>query len=175
MGENVPKQDEKPAENADNKNVSKPSGTKQALLALVLLCGLVIGSASGAVAAASLMLKEKAPVKVETELDTETENPCEYALEEPLIVNVYQTQQRRYLSVKPVFVLKNEEIMKKVTEKEVEVQHLLISILKRKTLEQLDDPEAANSIGREIQEMLNLKLELGGAVTNVYFTEFFVQ
>ena len=59
--------------------------------------------------------------------------------------------------------------------KQVELQHVLIGMLKAKTLEQLDDPDAPNVIGREILETANLKLGLDNGITMVYFTQFVVQ
>ena len=96
-------------------------------------------------------------------------------MDNPLIVNVYQTQERRYLSVKPVFVLTGDTILEKVKTNQAELQHILIGILKGKTLDQLDDPDAANVLGREIQAPANAKLDLDQGITRVYFTQFVVQ
>ena len=96
-------------------------------------------------------------------------------MDNPLIVNVYQTQERRYLSVKPVFVLTGAAMLEKVKANQAELQHILIGILKGKTLDQLDDPDAGNVLGREIQETANTKLNLDQGITRVYFTQFVVQ
>ena len=146
------------------------------LLAAFLLLGLMIGSASAAVVVASMVIKPPPPPPDKAAEPHKAEmKPCEFMLESQLIVNVYQTQQRRYLSVKPVLTCDGEETQKKLKEKTVEVQHLLIGVLKTKTLEQLDDPDATNVIGREIQEVVNLKLELKNGVTSVRFVQFVVQ
>lgn len=183
----TPKETQSEAKNADNKdagaNVPAKSGAKQWILAILLLAGLVIGSASAAVVVASILIRPSGPqaekkaaeAKADEEKKAGEKKPCEFALENALIVNVYQTQQRRYLSVKPVFVLDSEDTQKKLKDKQVELQHLMISVLKKKTLDQLDDPDSANVIGREIQEMVNLKFSLNNAVTSVYFTQFVVQ
>jgi flagellar FliL protein len=147
------------------------------LLAALLLLGLMIGSASAAVVVASLVIKPPPPPPEKSAAETHKADmkPCEFMLESQLIVNVYQTQQRRYLSVKPVLACDGEETQRKLKEKAAEVQHLLIGVLKTKTLEQLDDPDATNVIGREIQEVVNLKMELKNGVTSVRFIQFVVQ
>jgi flagellar FliL protein len=153
------------------------------LMAAALLVGMVIGSASAALVVASLLLRNT-PAHTEAEAAESAEKaahgdkiqkPCEYTIDNPLIVNVYQTQERRYLSVKPVFVLTGAAVMEKVKANQAELQHILIGILKGKTLDQLDDPDAGNVLGREIQETANTKLDLDQGITRVYFTQFVVQ
>jgi flagellar FliL protein len=153
------------------------------LVTAALLVGMVIGSASAALVVASLLLRS-APPHDEAEAakpaekaaaGEKSEKPCEYTMENSLIVNVYQTQERRYLSVKPVFVLTDSTTLKKIRDNEAELQHILIGILKGKTLDQLDDPDAVNVLGREIQETANTKLDLDQGITRVYFTQFVVQ
>jgi flagellar FliL protein len=179
MAENETKQDEQPTENADNTSVAK---SKQRIWpAILLIVCVILGTASAAVVAASVIIRpapEKTPETVaakEQAGESKDSELCEFTLEEPLIVNVYQTQQRRYLSVKPVLVLRGKAALDQIKSKQVELQHLLIGILKHKTLEQLDDPDAPNSIGREVQEMANLKLDVNASVESVYFTQFVVQ
>ncbi len=193
MAENEAKKPDtqKEAKSADNKDgasaaVPGKGRAGQVLISVALALGMVVGSASAALVVASLVMKNRAPAaeaasegkaagKPEA-ASAKEEKPSELAIENPLIVNVYQTQQRRYLSVKPVLVFAGEKPLKEVKEgKMVELQHIMIGILKRKTLDQLDDPDATNTIGRELQETLNLKLNLNNAITSVYFTQFVVQ
>lgn len=180
---------EKPARAPANTGDAKAPAEKTAkagplpLMAAALLIGMVIGSASAALVVASLLLRNApAPAAVETTTSPEKtaagakdEKPCEYTIDNPLVVNVYQTQERRYLSVKPVFVLTGATMLEKVKANEAELQHILIGILKGKTLDQLDDPDAGNVLGREIQETANTKLDLDQGITRVYFTQFVVQ
>jgi flagellar FliL protein len=198
MAENEAKKDgapqaaapaEKTAPTSAPASEAKAAGEKKArtapspLMAAALLVGMVIGSASAALVVASLLLRNtpaqaaapKAPAAEKTAAGDKAEKPCEYTVDNPLIVNVYQTQERRYLSVKPVFVLTGDTILEKVKTNQAELQHILIGILKGKTLDQLDDPDAANVLGREIQETANAKLDLDQGITRVYFTQFVVQ
>jgi len=183
----------KEPEKEDPEATEQPSGrgAKTAALGAVLLLGLVIGSASAAVVVASIALRPSrgAPAKdaattreaAETEQDNAGNESVDFTLvgddgkPEALIVNVRNTQQRRYLSARPVFVLANEEVKKKVEERNVELRHALITILKTKTLEQLDDPQIGNTLGREIREIANAKLGLENGITHVYFTQLVVQ
>jgi flagellar FliL protein len=180
---------EKPARAPASAGEAKTPAEKTAkagsspLTAAALLVGMVIGSASAALVVASLLLRNTpAPAEAETTKPVEKAaagekemKPCEYTIDNPLIVNVYQTQERRYLSVKPVFVLTGAAMLEKVKTNQAELQHILIGILKGKTLDQLDDPDAGNVLGREIQETANTKLDLDQGITRVYFTQFVVQ
>lgn len=160
----------------------KGSPIKSLILGAVLLVALVIGSASAAVVVASFALRPANGSSTEAEESASSESadategePAEFAFEEALIVNVRQTQQRRYLSATPVFELANEKVKKTIEDRLVELKHLLITTLKAKTLEQLDDPQIANTLGREIQDAANTKLGLDGGITRVYFTQLVVQ
>jgi flagellar FliL protein len=198
MAENDTKKEDKPqAEAPAEKPARAPASPEEAktaaekksgtgpspLMAAALLVGMVIGSASAALVVASLLLRNT-PAQAEADAakppekaaaGVKPEKPCEYTVENPLIVNVYQTQERRYLSVKPMFVLAGSAVLEKLKANDAELQHILIGILKGKTLEQLDDPDAVNVLGREIQETANTKLDLDQGITRVYFTQFVVQ
>ena len=154
---------------------------KQTVMGLLLLLGLVIGSSSAAVVVASLVLRPQA-ADAETEATAAAapepeaeEDPQEFTFEKEIIVNVYGTEQRRYLSVKPVFEVRDKATLEEITDRAGEVQNLLIGILKSKTLTELDDPEITGSLGREILELTNTQLEFGGRVLRVYFTQLVVQ
>lgn len=193
MAENeAEKKDTAPAPaNAEKEDAKTPAAAPKAppqrLLAAALLLGMIAGSASAAVIVASLVLRvggappvaakdaEEPPADTSDKSGKKPEKSCEFTLDNPLIVNVYETQERRYLSVKPVLVLASAAALEKVKANQSELQHLLIGMLKGKTLEVLDDPDAANVIGREVQETANLKLNLDHAITRVYFTQFVVQ
>jgi len=169
--------EERPAESTPPRT---GSGSGRVALTLLLLFAMVVASASTAVLAAVFIIRPAAEVKPVEQPAPPAESegppaPAEFTLKDDLIVNVYQTQQRRYLSVKPVFVLENKDGLKELESKKVELQHLMIGILKGKTLEQLDDPQAANAIGREIAEAANEQLGLTAKVKRVYFTQFVVQ
>ena len=180
---------EKPARATSGAEDAKAPGEKKAktgpspLMAAALLVGMVIGSASAALVVASLLLRN-APAHADAETakpaekaaaGDKAEKSCEYSVENPLIVNVYQTQERRYLSVKPVFVLTGAAALEKLKTNGAQLQNILIGILKGKTLDQLDDPDSVNVLGREIQETANTKLDLDQGITRVYFTQFVVQ
>ena len=163
---------------------SPPTGKgKGMLLAAVLLLAMIIGSASAAVAIASVALRPSQPPETQPSEDTglteapgeEAEEAQEFTFDEPMIVNVRDTDQRRYLSAKPVFVVTNKEELAKLVDKQGELQNLLIGVMKSKTLPQLDDPQITGSLGREIQDIANAKLGMDGKITRVYFTQLVVQ
>jgi len=172
---------------ADPKNASKKkAGAKQLLLALFLLIGMAVGSASLAVILAAVAIRPSAQAtgsategseepSPETMPGEAQKDPQQFEFEEPMLVNVRNTQQRRYLSAKPVFVMANKVALKQIEEKQAELRNVLITILMSKTLEQLDDPQINNILGREVQEVVNAELNLNGGLTKVYFTQLVVQ
>ncbi len=182
MAKKEPK--EAPAEKAPDKaeaqEAAQPSsrkgGAKQILLSLVLLIALVAGAAGAAVLATMFIIEPSKPEPTEPEpQEVEEGREYEFKLEEALIVNVYQTQQRRYLSVKPVFVMESNGGLEQLKAKQGELLHVLIGILKGKTLDQLDDPQVTNTLSREIVETVNIKLELESPIARVRFMQFVVQ
>jgi len=196
----------------------KPAGSgglKQLILAGLLLVGMVIGSASAAIVAASYMMKSsetdasntaagddaesakdaldketvttfnKSQESAPEEQQEKTDDPAElqFSFDEPQLVNVQRTQHRRYLSCKPVFYMSNRKAREAMEKKwSVDLQNLMIPILKSKTLDQLDAPDITKEIAREITEAVNAKIRLMdddgnliGKVVQVKFTQFVVQ
>ena len=166
----------------DGAQPEKKAPAKQLILGVALLLGMVVGSASAAVVIASIALRPSDPQAAKSEEPAaqpttaeSSEGQLEFPIEEALIVNVRQTNQRRYLSVKPVFAMVNEDALEAIKKKQGELQDLLIGVLKAKTLDELDDPEITRTLGREIQELANAKLDLNEGISRVYFTQLVVQ
>ena len=166
----------------DGAPAEKKTSAKQLLLGMALLLGMVVGSASAAVVIASIALRPSDPQAAKPEEPTgqpataeSSDGQLEFPIEEALIVNVRQTNQRRYLSVKPVFAMVSEDALEAIKKKQGELQDLLIGVLKAKTLDELDDPEITRTLGREIQELANARLDLNGGIGRVYFTQLVVQ
>ena len=154
-------------------------GAKQMFMTILVLLALIGGSAGAAVLAAMFVVKAEpaaaVPVDPEPEpVAEESEEEYEMTFDEDLLVNVRDTQQRRYLSARPVLVLDNEAALKQLEDKKGELRHLLITLLKSKTLKQLDEPQAADATCREIIETVNAKFELESPVQRAYFTQFVV-
>jgi len=178
------KEPETPQKQEQTEEAAPKSGAMSLVMGIALLLALMVGSASAAVVTASLVLRPAGGAKTtgaESETDAQAveadgeAEPVTYEMEESLIVNVRDTQQRRFLSVKPVFTVASAQDRAKLQEREVELKHVLITVLKSKTLDQLDDPQITNTLSREIQEQLNAKLDFGSAITKVQFTQLVVQ
>jgi len=178
------KEPETPEKQEQQEQPAAKSGAKSLVVGIALLAALMVGSASAAVMIASLALRPAEAVTpagaepdAEASIDPSEEpaDPVTYEMEDPLIVNVRETQQRRFLSVKPVFTVASAKDLATLQKDEVDLKHVLITVLKSKTLEQLDDPQIANTLSREIQEQLNAKLDVGNIITKVQFTQLVVQ
>jgi len=189
--ENLPEEDVRQREDGDQEasEQSSPAKKPSPLPGIILVLVLTVVSAGSAMVAANMVgrpaqaepgtgeaAEAAAPAEpVEVKEEQDGNQRIKFTLEEPLLVNVYRTRHRRYLSVKPVFELDNAKTRKLLEDKKEELQHMLLTILKAKTLEELDAPEAVNSVAREIQETTNLGLDLNNGIRKVYFTQFVVQ
>lgn len=162
----------------------KGSG-KGTSLGILLLVVLMVGCASAAVVAASMVMRAEKGDQAATDDATSDQAVAEgnaqkaehheFTFKDPIIVNVYQTQQRRFLSATPVFILKSGDALSKVEERQVELKDLLIGVFKTKTLAELGAPDITAMLGREIVEAVNAKLELDSGLSKVLFAQFVVQ
>ena len=179
----------------------RSGGMKQLLLAGAILAGLMIGSASAAVVAASILIKPQTPVKAadtgegDTAEQVSVEKKAEpapagekgktgsaaaedkptFTFEEPLIVNVKDTSLRRFLRCRPVFIMADKKAQERIASLEVELRDLLIPLLKSKTMDQLDETNITQDISRQIMDAVNVKLHMEKQLVDVKIPEFVVQ
>jgi flagellar FliL protein len=93
---------------------------------------------------------------------------------ESVIVNVAETQGRRFLKASLTLEVEGEDAVQEATPRLPVLRGAVIDVLASKNLDQLVAPDARTQIRGEILETLNQR---GGGTefTDLYFTEFIVQ
>ena len=96
-----------------------------------------------------------------------------------VIVNIAQTKGTRILKVEPHLVLSEARLVEEL--KGPTYMPLLVDRVihaaRRKTIDELEGPQGAESMKRDIISEINavIKEKLSGAVVDVYFNEFLIQ
>ncbi len=97
---------------------------------------------------------------------------------EPFVVNLADTDRKRYLKVVMQLELENDKKVSKKLEKELKdklpvVRDAIITLLSSKKSSDISTPQGKIKLKKEIIDTLNAKL-VSGRVVNVYFTEFVI-
>jgi flagellar FliL protein len=91
-----------------------------------------------------------------------------------ILVNVAETKGRRYFKTSMTLEMEGKELGKTAEERMPILRGAVIDLLSKKTLEQLVEPTARDSLRTEILGTLNAQVS-GGQFRDLFFTEFLVQ
>ena len=91
-----------------------------------------------------------------------------------LVVNPAGTNGLRFLLTTVGLEVTSEETVKELEKRDVQIHDSIINILTSKTLPDLDDNVARDSLKTEIKSKINMDL-VSGKVLNVYFSKFIIQ
>jgi len=163
---------------------SKAAG-KPRLKTLLICAAIAAGSITAAFAVASVL---GAPDAAEQEppprlADAEEPKPMLpnpsaqqvlYNLDS-LIVNLADTEARRYLKASIVLGVKDTRTTQALQERRVMLTDKMIVLLSSKTIDQVDGFEKKEDLKREIRDEVNNLVGIRDAVVNVYFTELIIQ
>ncbi|MDR4509059.1 MAG: flagellar basal body-associated FliL family protein [Candidatus Brocadiaceae bacterium] len=94
---------------------------------------------------------------------------------DPVIVNLSNSNARRYLKATINFEVKDLNSKSAVVKKGVQIKDRLISILSSRSLEDIEGVEGQQLLRNIIKDTVNVVLKMEDAVLQVYFTEFVVQ
>ncbi len=97
---------------------------------------------------------------------------------EPFVVNLADTDRKRYLKVVMQLELENDKKVAKKLEKELQdklpvIRDAIITLLSSKKSEDISTPQGKINLKKQIIDTLNSKL-VSGKIVNVYFTEFVI-
>jgi flagellar FliL protein len=91
-----------------------------------------------------------------------------------ILVNVAQTQGRRYFKTSLTLEIEGKDLQTQAEARMPILRGKVIDLLSTKSMEQLVEPAARDSLKKEILETLNANVS-GGTFRDLYFTEFLVQ
>jgi flagellar FliL protein len=141
---------------------------------MLAVAGLVAGAAAGLFGLGPVLAKKRAmtpppPPKVEAEAKAAVTHEIAN-----LVLNPANSNGQRFLMVTATFELKDggaEEMMK---EREAEVRDHILSLLGKKTVEELTDIARRDEVKQEVLEAI-APMFPKGAVVKVFFPQFVVQ
>lgn len=93
---------------------------------------------------------------------------------EGILVNVAETKGRRFFKTSLALEIDGKELEKVAAERVPVLRGAVIDLLSKKTLSELVQPTARDTLRAEILETLNANVS-GGQFRDLYFTEFLVQ
>ncbi|MDN5293740.1 MAG: flagellar protein FliL [Eubacteriales bacterium] len=143
-------------------------------LKVLVIFGLVVVLAAGGVtfAVVKFILPQSQPATQETKKE---EVAGSYLDAGEFITNLADKDEVRFIKIKVVLELSETKIDdEKMKEKEGVIRDTILSIVRKKTSDEVHGSEGLSKLRGEIKEALNKKV-FGGKLMNVYFTDFVVQ
>jgi len=164
-------------ENEMEEGVDKKGSPMKIIVPLVVIL-LILGGAffawKGGLIDSLLGGEEKQTVKAEK---PENENQSVLGPLTTLnifIVNLADTEGKRYLKVKMALELSRQELVMEIEERLPQLRDIILTTLSSKKFEDISNMEGKYQLRAELISMLNRKIETG-KVKNIYFTEFIIQ
>jgi len=156
-----------------------PAGNKK-LMGLLLRGAVFVGLAGAAFAVALFVVRPLFPPLKggNTPPPTEKPTPVKFGRIIPLesvVVNVAQTEGRRYLKATiQLEVADDEKVAKEVEARKVQIIDLLVATLAKKSLTDVTTPDALDRLRGELYERISQEFDKE-KVRRIFITEFVVQ
>jgi flagellar protein FliL len=154
-----------------------PAGGSRKLLALLPKVGIGVAVAGAAFGTVLFVVRPMfPPIAADTKKPAATPQKFGKVIAlEPVVVNLAQSEGRRYLKATVHIEVPDEEkVVKEVEARKPQLLDLLVNLLSRKTLTEVTAPEGLNALRAEILERM---VQAVGKeyVRQVFVTEFVVQ
>lgn len=151
----------------------KKGGGKKFLIFIILGVVLLLGAGA---AAYFLLFSKSSPPPEEEQVPVKPDKPevGPFLQLNPFVVNLSDPTGRRYLRVKIVLELKDDEALSEANDRIPQINDTIILVLSSKTVEEVLAPEGKAELRFEIMNKLNQLLG-PGKIRGVYFTQFVVQ
>ena len=150
-----------------------PKAGKKGII-LLALAGLVAGAPTGLFVTGPLLAKRSASAPAKPKAEKGLENSAVTHAIENLVLNPAGSNGTRFLMVSATFELKDGGIENQMKEHDAEVRDHILSILGKKTVDELTDIAQREQIKKDVLESVGLLFEKG-AVKKVFFGQFVIQ
>jgi flagellar FliL protein len=168
--------DESPDTPAETAAPPAPSAIKK-LVGYLPMVGILVALAAGAFAVVLFVVRPMfpSPVAGETKPKTTTHKFGRVVALDSVVVNLAQTEGRRYLKATVhIEVPEEEKVVKEVESRKPQLLDLIVATLTKKTLSEVTAPEALDKLRGEVLERVSQALG-PERVRQVFITEFVVQ
>lgn len=153
----------------EKESKTKGGGINKKAIVMVVLGVFLLFGIAGGLAYYYLLL----PGLAEAQEPEVQEPEHEYRLDN-YIVNLADSDQRRYLKVSMVLAYQEEELEEELESRKAQMSDRIIDILRGKKVEDIQNDDATNRIREEVTREINSILK-EGSIEEVYFTEFIIQ
>jgi len=141
---------------------------------LLALAGLVAGAPTGLFVTGPLLAKRSASAPAKPKAEKGLENSSVTHSIENLVLNPAGSNGTRFLMVSATFELKDSGIENQMKEHDAEVRDHILSLLGKRTVEELTDMTQREQIKKDVLESVGSLFEKG-AVKKVFFGQFVIQ
>ena len=154
---------------------SAPAKSGKKGIIILALAGLVAGAPTGLFVTGPLLAKRTASSAHEKpKAEKGLENSSVTHAIENLVLNPAGSNGTRFLMVSATFELKDSGIENQMKEHDAEVRDHILSILGKKTVDELTDIAQREQIKKDVLESVGALFEKG-AVKKVFFGQFVIQ
>lgn len=156
----------------EGKKEEKKDGKKNILLigVIILFIFLILLLIGGAVAFFYLGF----PGGAAGSSDDVVQDPEHQFTVENFIVNLADSEQRRFLKASMVFTYHEEDLQEELEGRKAQLRDMIIDILRNKKVAEIEEAGSTERIRSKIVSEVNEMLS-EGEIEEVYFTEFIVQ
>jgi flagellar FliL protein len=141
---------------------------------ILALAGLVAGAPTGLFVTGPLLAKRSASSHEKPKAEKGLQNSSVTHPVENLVLNPAGSNGTRFLMVSATFELKDGGIENQMKEHDAEVRDHILSVLGKKTVEELTDIAQREQIKKDVIESVGALFEKG-AVKKVFFGQFVIQ
>lgn len=167
--------DEKAKKNQESAKDSDEKKGKGGLIKFILVPVILLAQAVGAYFVVfNVLLQEPSKAAEEPK---EKKAPLQVGLFyeiNDIVVNPAGTSGKRFLVMEMALETKDQLVVDEATSKEIWIRDAVISILTRKTPEELLDYSLQNELKKEVLNTMNRKMSTG-KFTKIYFKKFIMQ
>lgn len=140
---------------------------------MLAVAGLVAGAAAGLFGLGPVLAKKRAMTAPPPKTEAEAASSVTHEIAN-LVLNPANSGGTRFLMVTAAFELKDGKAEQEMKDREAEVRDHILSLLGKKTVEELTDINARDLVKKEVLETI-APLFPKGAVIRVFFPQFVIQ
>lgn len=153
---------------------AQPAKSGKRGVILLALAGLMAGAPTGLFVTGPLLVKRGSSSHAKPKAENALANTSVTHAIENLVLNPAGSNGTRFLMVSATFELKDSNIENQMKEHDAEVRDHILSLLGKRTVEELTDMAQREQIKKDVLDSVGALFEKG-AVKKVFFGQFVIQ